>query len=112
MKFSSKYIWFISGLAALALAGLIAIQMSWLKGVFHEREEKLIERMDQLLQVVNHQYMVEVEGNFDLEAIVHHNDVKEEHKFLQAFQEMFDEVLKNEHAFICNAPRILKQCKQ
>ena len=96
MKFSSKYIWFISGLAALALVGLIAIQMSWLKGVFHEREEKLIERMDQLLQVVNSQYMSEVEASFNLEAIYHHADVQEENEFLQAFQEMFDEVLKNE----------------
>lgn len=96
MKFSSKYIWFISGLAALALAGLIAIQMSWLKGVFHEREEKLIERMDQLLQVVNSQYMAEVESHFDLETILHHDDAQEENAFLRAFQEMFDEVLKNE----------------
>jgi len=96
MKFRSQYIWLISGLAALALVGLIVIQMSWLKGVFHEREEKLIERMDQLLQVVNHQYMAEVEVKFDLAAILQHNDAQEERQFLQAFQEMFDEVLKNE----------------
>lgn len=96
MKFSSKHIWFISSLAALALTGLIVIQMSWLKGVFHEREAKLIEKMDQLLEVVNQQYMIEVEGDFDLEAILYHNDAQEESEFLQSFQEMFDEVLKNE----------------
>ncbi len=96
MKFSSKHIWFISSLAALALTGLIVIQMSWLKGVFHEREAKLIEKMDQLLEVVNQQYMIEVEGDFDLEAILYHDDAQEESMFLQAFQEMFDEVLKNE----------------
>lgn len=96
MKFSSSHIWIISALAAAALAGLIAIQLNWLRGVFHEREEKLLDRMEKLLEVTNQYYEEEMEGRYNIDAMVIEQNVEERERFLEDFDQMFKEVLRNE----------------
>lgn len=96
MKFSTAHIWIISALAATALAGLIAIQLNWLRGVFYEREEKLTDRMEHLLEVVNTHYEMEMEGQYDIDAMVNSRDLAEQDRFLTYFDGMFREVLRNE----------------
>lgn len=96
MKFSSSHIWIISTLAATALIGLVAIQLNWLRGVFHEREEKLTDRMEKLLEVVNQYYEVEMEGQYNIDAMMIKQNKNERQRFLSHFDQMFKEVLRSE----------------
>ena len=96
MKFSSSHIWIISTLAATALIGLVAIQLNWLRGVFHEREEKLTDRMEKLLEVTNQYYEEEMEGRYNIDAMVEAQNEQEKERFLDHFDQMFKEVLRNE----------------
>lgn len=96
MKFNASSIWIISALAAVALVGLVAIQLTWLRGVFHEREEKLTDRMEHLLEVVNQQFEMEMEGAYNIDAMVGGSDVQEQDRFLHHFDALFQEVLRNE----------------
>ncbi|NRB46314.1 MAG: HAMP domain-containing histidine kinase [Saprospiraceae bacterium] len=96
MKFSSSHIWIISALAASALIGLVAIQLNWLKGVFQEREEKLTDRMEKLLEVVNQYYEAEMEGQYNIDAMMIKQNKNERQRFLTHFDQMFKEVLRNE----------------
>ncbi len=96
MKFSSSHIWIISALAATALIGLVAIQLNWLRGVFHEREEKLTDRMEQLLEVVNQYYEDEMEGRYNIDAMMIRQNENERQRFLSHFDQMFKEVLRSE----------------
>lgn len=96
MKFSSSHIWIISTLAATALIGLVAIQLNWLRGVFHEREEKLTDRMEKLLEVVNQYYEIEMEGRYNIDAMMIKQHEKERQRFLSHFDQMFKEVLRSE----------------
>ena len=96
MKFSASHIWIISAVAAAALVGLVAIQLNWLRGVFHEREEKLTDRMEKLLETVNQYYEVEMEGRYNIDAMVVEQNLHEQDRFLGHFDSMFKEVLRNE----------------
>lgn len=96
MKFSASHIWIISALAATALIGLVAIQLNWLRGVFHEREEKLTDRMEELLEVINRNYEAEMEGRYNIDAMVTGQNQQEKERFLSHFDHMFKEVLRNE----------------
>ncbi len=96
MKFSASHIWIISTLAAMALIGLVAIQLNWLRGVFHEREEKLTDRMEKLLEVVNQYYEAEMEGRYNIDAMMIKQNANERQRFLSHFDQMFKEVLRSE----------------
>ncbi|MBX2872890.1 MAG: HAMP domain-containing histidine kinase [Saprospiraceae bacterium] len=96
MKFSASHIWIISALAATALIGLVAIQLNWLRGVFHEREEKLTDRMEELLEVINQYYEEEMEGRYNIDAMMIAQNANERQRFLSHFDQMFKEVLRNE----------------